>query len=210
MPKFIDLTGKRFGRLVAVEYKGNRIWSCQCDCATTIDVRTTNLGSGNTRSCRCLKRETATALCFVHGHVRNHRPSRTLSSYSAMLRRCHRPGSKSYEEYGGRGISVCARWVEGFINFLADMGERPPGTSIDRVDNNGNYEPGNCRWATRGEQARNKSNTLLTWDLVNEIRGRREHGEKNASIARRLGLSRHHVGAVARGKLWPESDNPLR
>lgn len=109
-----------------------------------------------------------------------------------MIQRCTVQTNAKYALYGGRGINVCQRW-RSFDNFLSDMGEKPTGTTIDRRDNNGNYQPGNCRWATANEQARNTRKFRLTDDVVNEICGRLEHNEPPASIARRMGLCKTSV-----------------
>lgn len=99
-----------------------------------------------------------------HGHARHGKVSGEYWSWLQMLKRCHNPKTFGYADYGGRGITICERWLR-FDNFLADMGSRPKGTSLDRIDNNGNYEPGNCRWATHKEQSRNKrSNRNITID----------------------------------------------
>jgi len=114
-----------------------------------------------------------------------------------MIDRCFNPDNAWYHRYGGRGITVCARWLgpQGFNNFLADMGERPAGKSIDRFpDNDGNYDPGNCRWATAQEQTINRKTTKLTRDSVQEIHGRHEHGETQASIAAALPFDRLRGG----------------
>jgi hypothetical protein len=119
-----------------------------------------------------------------------------------MRKRCLDRNHENYPLYGGRGITICARW-ESFESFLADMGERPDGTTLDRFpDRDGNYEPGNCRWATPVEQAHNREQTKLTVDIVNEIRGRYEHGEPQTSIARRLGIPAGNVQNVIARRSW--------
>lgn len=161
MSKPIEMLGRRFGRLVVAAFHSNdalrqRRWYCACDCGTTVVVLGSSLRKPNgTKSCGCIERDRPNRL--DHGHARKGQISRTYKSWQMMLRRCagYTPVHKS--RYTDRGIKVCDRWRD-FENFLADMGERPIGMSIDRINNDGNYEPSNCRWADRFTQSRNRSN----------------------------------------------------
>ena len=134
---------------------------------------------------------------------RSHGLSGTLaySSWKTMVYRCTSPKSPNYAYYGGRGITVCERWLS-FENFYADMGERPHGMSIDRIDNSRGYEPGNCRWATRNTQQRNSRNAKLTQADVDWIRS--ATGLTQAEIAKRVGVSGPQVSLIRSGKKWPE------
>lgn len=163
--------GDRFGRLVAVSPTGQKkwgypTWNCVCDCGSETIVDVGCLRKGTTKSCGCLRREQRGSghPRFKHGATRGHAKSAEYETWQGVLKRCTNPRSKSYRYYGGRGITVCDRWLESFENFLADMGPRPAGKTLDRIDNNGSYCPENCRWATAKQQARNKgSNRLITW-----------------------------------------------
>lgn len=160
--KLIDLTGSRFGRLTVMRRAGNAStgdaqWLCICDCGETVTVRGTRLRSGESRSCSCLQKE------IVSSRNSTHRLSKSpeYRSWSSMIARCENPKYHHYHRYGGRGITICDRWRDSFESFLADMGPRPSlSHSIDRYpDNDGNYEPGNCRWATPAEQRHNRSDS---------------------------------------------------
>lgn len=169
MSSLIDLRGQVFGLLAVVERgtntkQGQAQWLCACDCGNTCFVRGCQLTKGRTKSCGCLITTSIVERSWKHGHAPLYgKPSPTYYSWAGMVTRCTNPKNKRWDRYGGRGIKVCERWMT-FANFLADMGEKPVGKSLDRYpDQNGNYELGNCRWATAEEQARNRSNnTLLT------------------------------------------------
>ena len=161
-------SGDTFDRLVVVAlYKSNnhqeRLWVCQCSCGRETTVTTHRLLSGKTSSCGCkrIERIIGCGTNFQHGHTRHRRASPTYTSWGSMKNRCYNQKHDSFPYYGGRGIIVCNRWLHNFKAFLADMGERPEGMTIDRRDSDGNYEPGNCRWATAEQQNNNKRKQLI-------------------------------------------------
>ncbi len=160
LTKFPEMKGAKFGRLVAEECLGRikrkTIWRCRCDCGELVQVEQFNLRKGNVRSCGCYRRERAVETNTTHGWASH----RICIVWHGMIARCTNPKSDSFEHYGGRGISVCERWKESLQAFIDDMGLPPSKRhSIDRVDNSGNYEPGNCRWSLPYEQARNTRRT---------------------------------------------------
>jgi len=175
MPKMIDLRGKTFGRVTVLatpptrSYKGNLQWKCRCSCSKNTEFWTLgeNLRKGHTKSCGCLVSEVSRKNGLarqVHGEGSQCRGVSTeYRIWGSMCNRCFNPKNQSYKNYGGRGITVCPQWLgqKGYQQFLLDMGRRPSHKhSIDRYpNNNGDYEPGNCRWATTVEQSENKRNT---------------------------------------------------
>ena len=158
----IDISGERFGSWVVIDFhgkvKGSYLWNCRCDCGLQKPVASNSLRHG--KSTKCFR-------CAVLKNTKQGGSSHPLNSiYKGMVDRCHNPNSKVYDKYGGRGVYVCDRWRYNFDLFCKDIGERPSlKHSIDRIDNNGNYSPINCRWATAKQQARNrKSNRLLIYN----------------------------------------------
>ena len=136
--------------------RSHSYWLCLCDCGGSAVAAMSALRRGLVVSCGCFRRESASERSRTHGRT----GTAEYGIWCAMKRRCSNPNVPEWKNYGGRGISVCARWHK-FENFLADMGERPLGLSLDRIDNDGNYEPSNCRWAPRVAQARNARNNRV-------------------------------------------------
>jgi len=150
------LPGQRFGRLTVLSARG-KSRRCRCDCGNEITVdRTSTITNGNTKSCGCLRHEILSTLYTRHGKTK----TSTHAIWRTIIQRCLNPKNHKYANYGGRGIQLCDRWNPrkggSFENFLSDMGERPEGLSIDRINNDGNYEPNNCRWADAITQANNR------------------------------------------------------
>lgn len=163
-PKY-NLSGLRFGRLMVVRHVGSRhkdsVYACICDCGAYVEARASRMKSGNVKSCGCLNAEQRPFIAKkeIRSPASSDVRSGAYASWMSMHRRCYVESASHFERYGGRGIVVCERW-KSFQNFLSDMGEKPEGKSLDRINNSGNYEPTNCRWATHIEQSNNRDNNV--------------------------------------------------
>jgi hypothetical protein len=203
----VAMMGRRFGRLVVeaeapsrVEPSGKRasMWTCRCDCGDVVAVRGKCLRRGVTQSCGCLHRELLAQRFTTHGATKGGQTSPEYRAWKEMLKRCYNPHVVYFKNYGGRGITVCQQWRDSFQVFLADMGSRPgKGYSVDRIDNDKGYEPGNCQWATRAKQSRNKRNNH--WVTYKGQRMILTDAARDAGLDHRLLIYRIRAG-------WPESE----
>lgn len=154
-----DLSGKKFGRLIAVAFASSTSqgakWLCRCECGETTYALAKKLKGGSVKSCGCIQ------YAPMHGGAVGGRKSPEYHSWLAMKSRCYNPKNVMFHRYGGRGITVCEQWVDNFGQFLADMGSRPDGYTIDRIDNDAGYTPENCRWAPKLQQDSNRSTSRV-------------------------------------------------
>lgn len=205
MPPKVDLLGMRFGRLTVTGDSGIRqghstVWICMCDCGNFVHIQGNNLRSGHSKSCGCLNSELSSARARRHGMSK----TPIWNIWMLMRKRCTDEGDYAYPEYGGRGITVCDRWMESFDNFYEDMGPRPDGLSLERKDVNGNYEPDNCKWADWSEQSRNMRDRIAMHPVVRGVRLMKKYNPKtnNGRIGEMYGLSRQTVGNILSGRVY--------
>lgn len=214
MAAFIDLSGQRFGRLVVLHRvphtEGSTKkpqWVCQCDCGTIRIIEGGSLRRGMSTSCGCFQREDMARRRTTHGHRalvpgtpagEDARVKRNLtySTWSSMRSRCLNPNAAGYQNYGGRGIKICEQW-DTFDGFLASMGERPEGQSLDRLDVNGDYTPDNCRWATHQQQMLNRR-TSISSETRRAIAAYVGTGVPQEHIARKFNVARRSVRRILR------------
>lgn len=182
---------------------GQKKWSVRCECGVVKEMRNDWLRGRRVKSCGCAKFAAVAELNKTHGMCR----TRIYEVWCQMKGRCTNPNTSHYECYGGRGITICDRWINSFENFYADMGDIPDGMSIDRIEVNGNYEPSNCRWASKPAQAQNTRATKLSMEKAREIRRARAAGETFSSLAKRFGVSEGSIGFVLKNEQWREGEN---
>lgn len=211
----IQMVGKRCGRLTVIydaglTENGHYAWGCKCDCGTEVVVRGAQLRNGTTRSCGCLQRDTLRDIRRTHGASRGAGGDLMLAkAYHTrvhVISRCNNPNSKAYPDYGGRGITVCSRWLDSFEAFLSDMGLPPSRQhSIERLDVDGNYDPSNCVWATAVEQARNQRRSrkiTINGITKNITTWQRDSGVTYTTIMKRLSRSVPPSLLLKKGKIY--------
>lgn len=204
--------GMTYGRLRVTEtgIRLDRKRACRviCECGTERVYHESELAHRRRTTCGCgvaARREAFAALRRQAAKRKaDGRKTPTFETYRAMITRCENRRQARFNQYGGRGVTVCPRWRQSFEAFLADMGERPDGMTIDRIDNDRGYEPGNCRWATASEQTRNQRRTKLTPDLVREIVVGAYSAMKQKDVAALLGIAQTTVSEVRRGESWSD------
>jgi hypothetical protein len=206
--------GSKYDRLTILSElpsrNGRRFVFCRCDCGTEKAVNLQSLLYGLILSCGCKRREINSVVHRTHGYAGNGHKNRTTEYriWSLMIQRCENPKNPAFDRYGGRGISVCERWHK-FESFLADMGDRPAGRSLDREDNERGYEPGNCRWATRIEQGRNTRRArllTLNGETMNVSAWAQRLGINSATLSERLEKWPLERALTAPARRWPSPE----
>ena len=209
MDRSKDITGRRFTRWSVISRAGNNsggtaLWLCRCACGTERVIRGTELRYGRSASCGCLVSEIARDTCIRRNTTHGMSGSPEHRVWKQMIQRCHTPNSPSFQNYGARGIAVCKRWRGSFAAFYKDMGRRPTGGTLERVNNNGPYSPSNCRWANMREQSNNtRRNRVIKFHgkAMTTAQWARELGITPMSLWKRLNRGTPLHRALTAGKL---------
>jgi hypothetical protein len=188
--KVKNIAGQKFGRVAVISFAGIRnhkaMWTCSCECGGVFNAAGIDLRRGNTRSCGCYVKDLLFRTSVTHGATIGGVPTGAYRSWCSMKQRCDDPKAINYDRYGARGIRYCERWGK-FENFLADMGERPTGCSLERKNPSGMYEPANCEWIPNSQQAANTRVTVrlrLDGDLVHQAEAARRLGVHPTTLTR--------------------------
>ncbi|KKN88784.1 hypothetical protein LCGC14_0243910 [marine sediment metagenome] len=198
----IDETGNKYGRLLVLKDSGQRagdgaiVWLCLCSCGEKLTVSGKSLRSGNTTSCGCFQKESSAIRMTSHGMS----DTPTYKSWAMMKTRCGLYASEARQAY--KCVKICHRWTNSFEAFLKDMGERPKDCTLDRIDVEGNYEPGNCRWATVQQQQQNRKCNKLTKEAVREIRALYKNGNTQKQIALLFSVGPDQISRVLSRQSW--------
>ena len=197
--------GSKHGKLELIRFlervKGHKQRAVfKCSCGGFKEANCVDVKRGSTNSCGCL-RSTAQ---IKHGHAANGKETKTYNVWSSMKKRCLDNTHEQYKNYGGRGITVCKEWLESFDNFLKDMGEKPDGLSLDRIDNNGGYSKDNCRWATQDEQNRNRRTNVLDFDTACVVKTLMPFVGLT-EISNLLGIHRSTINHIRKGRRWKDA-----
>ena len=215
MGRLIDLTEKIFGRLTVIgrdySVQGTNQkakWFCNCNCGTkNISILSDSLRNGKSISCGCYQKEVAAKNAKITGtNQKKHGISGTpeYNSWNNMIQRCYNKNDIGYLNYGGRGITVCDKWLNSIENFIEDMGPRPSDDhSLDRINNNGNYELSNCRWATITEQNRNKRDTVISLEQIEKIKELYKTGNySQQELGNKYGCTQSNIYCIVNNKTW--------
>lgn len=207
MTRLVDVAGMKFGRLTVVSRSdkkpaGGVFWNCLCDCGNMTTATSYKMKIGHTSSCGCYRKDLIeTGMNTSHGLARSEK--KTYKTWKEMRQRCNNPNSDKFKWYGGRGISIEKRWDD-FALFFKDMGRRPEGKTLDRIDNDGNYNPDNCQWITPIEQTRKQPKHRLNMEIAKSIRVEHASGATPKMLGEKYGVQAQTILNCIKYKSWYE------
>ena len=203
-----NIVNQKFNYLTTISFcrydSGHAIWKCKCDCGNIAYVQGDKLINGYAKSCGCYRTANTIKRSTKHGQATRKNMTQEYRSYHDMKKRCYSSKNIGYKNYGGRGIKVCDRWLESFENFYNDMGKCPKGYSLDRINNDGNYEPSNCRWASNTTQGRNSRHTKLTLKKAQKIRKLNLQGVSRKELQKLFNVGKTTIAKVINYITWKE------